>query len=1186
MNFINVLFKIRNIFFLCLSLTVYRTSFAQPVITTDYEPVITDFLLPNNISNQNISDALFDNFGTLYLASNNKIGIFNGNNWKFVSTNGYSFLEKTSDGSLYFLDETGPGIIYIDSSLRYNTKYLYSIYPSNHLDSRYFERIICLNDETFLIRKDSLYNIDQGRLIFKMKVQNSSQIQKTKNFIILEAENEYYKIQNNEISALGLKPFSEIQFSEYKNQLVYYNQEDKNVYALDSLSQINLFSLPINEKLSCFTVLNDQEFLFLTEENNILITDVSGNLKVKINSLSEFKNSRTKLILSTLSGKILLINDKKVSIIDYPSGKFKIYLNDSAGKITDLISLNKKLYLLSDKGFFSLDHNLIKLSDEIGYKLLPAGDFFLIVQKNQLSIFNRTHPKLILQTQINSFSWDKNNKDLLISNDSIWTFYGGFTINGFTDKKTIPIDPKAEHVYLDSAKIYFISGRQLFIKDINSDLDVIIDLPGNLTSSDLSDIFKSGPYINLIAGETIFTIKDQRLEKNERISSFFKENHDIWFEINNKHLALLSFDDWAGQSVKIFNSQSHLVSSLKLPSDLCTNKLHAQILNDTSFFLFNSESVYLYSLLPEKRKEFSISISGIQTGKLKLISDINYEQSKAFLRVKLNSIPYSDNDISIKISSNDFVPGMMRYQYNFSGKESDWSDWQLGTKIEFADLKYGNHQLSFRLQNAEGNISNTASLKFSILPPFYLSWYAYILYVIFAIIIFFLAYKTYIFNQHKLREASEEIKPPIIYDKADIPEEPKKYEFITSITDEEKQRKTKWDKYEMATVLFSDIQGFTKIAEQTNPEILIDELDRFFFHFDSVVEKYDIEKIKTIGDAYMAAGGIPKKNNSNPIEVVLAALEMQQYMKELKNSRTEIWDLRIGIHSGPVIAGIVGQKKRSYDIWGDTVNTASRMESSGEPGKVNISGVTYQLIKDYFLCDYRGRIPVKYKGNIDMYFVRGLRPELSVNLAGIPNRKFFLNIQLLRLQDLEDHVFSKLDEELPKNLYFHNSEYARHIYSHSALMAKAENLDIEETLLIRTSALLLFLGYTVNNVGAEKISSQIALEILGEFKYSEKQATHISNLILATKLPAEPQNLLEKIILDISLEYLGRVDYIKLYKLQFLEYNQFNKPIETREWKSRQIKFLKEHQFYTSGGRRLREISAQEQIHRIEEDIW
>ena len=214
-------------------------------------------------------------------------------------------------------------------------------------------------------------------------------------------------------------------------------------------------------------------------------------------------------------------------------------------------------------------------------------------------------------------------------------------------------------------------------------------------------------------------------------------------------------------------------------------------------------------------------------------------------------------------------------------------------------------------------------------------------------------------------------------------------------------------KYNFVTVLFSDIQGFTRIAEEMNPEILIDELDKFFFHFDSVVEKYGIEKIKTIGDAYMCAGGIPEKNRTNPVEVILAALEMKAYMKRLKETSElegmKFWDIRIGIHTGTVVAGVVGQKKLSYDIWGDTVNTASRMESSGEAGKINISGTTYEFVKEFFTCEYRGKMPVKYKGELEMYFVNGIIPELCDENGG-PNRKFIIKMQMIKLQDIEEMV--------------------------------------------------------------------------------------------------------------------------------------------------------------------------------------
>ena len=234
-------------------------------------------------------------------------------------------------------------------------------------------------------------------------------------------------------------------------------------------------------------------------------------------------------------------------------------------------------------------------------------------------------------------------------------------------------------------------------------------------------------------------------------------------------------------------------------------------------------------------------------------------------------------------------------------------------------------------------------------------------------------------------------------------------------------------KYNFVTVLFSDIQGFTQIAEEMNPEVLIDELDKFFFHFDSVVEKYRIEKIKTIGDAYMCAGGIPEKNRTNPVEVILAALEMQEYMKNLKEASLiqgmKYWDIRIGIHTGTVIAGVVGHKKLSYDIWGDTVNIASRMESSGEAGKINISGATYEFVKDFFICEHRGKMPVKYKGELDMYFVKEIIPELSDD-QGFPNNRFRFKMQLIKLQDVEETVNKMFIDDAPPNLWFHNAQLA------------------------------------------------------------------------------------------------------------------------------------------------------------------
>lgn len=185
--------------------------------------------------------------------------------------------------------------------------------------------------------------------------------------------------------------------------------------------------------------------------------------------------------------------------------------------------------------------------------------------------------------------------------------------------------------------------------------------------------------------------------------------------------------------------------------------------------------------------------------------------------------------------------------------------------------------------------------------------------------------------------------------------------------------------YEEVSVLFTDFYGFTAIADTMSPDELVSELNECFIAFDSIVEKYGLEKIKTIGDSYMCAGNLPSENPDHVYKIIKAGLDMQEFLKKYNNRwlAKEMlgWDIRIGVHVGPVVAGVVGKTKYAYDIWGSTVNIASRMESSGSPGRVNISEKTYEMVKDRFECSHRGKIHAKNLGDINMYFIEKEKVE-------------------------------------------------------------------------------------------------------------------------------------------------------------------------------------------------------------------
>jgi adenylate cyclase len=398
------------------------------------------------------------------------------------------------------------------------------------------------------------------------------------------------------------------------------------------------------------------------------------------------------------------------------------------------------------------------------------------------------------------------------------------------------------------------------------------------------------------------------------------------------------------------------------------------------------------------------------------------------------------------------------------------------------------------------------------------------------------------------------------------------------------EKRTSLIRYRTATVLYADVLGFEHFSPQMDTKLVVDSLDEIFIKLQEIVSKFAVKNIRTIGDSLMCIGGIPNKNITNTIEVLLAAVEMQYYFNDLQPTceTGKTWKLRIGIHTGTVVANVSGRKKPHYEVKGDTVNLAARIRQFCEDGKILISATTYELVKDLFHCEYFNKMPVKYQGEIPLYTVKSIKPEFSLQGKGIiPNKRFSIRYGLIQFTDLQEIILDKLEKELPQSLYYHNVKHTMDVVTQVELIGLGENVTDEDLLLLKTAALFHDTGHTISYDNHEYFSCLVAREILPEYYYITSQIDTICELIMATKLPPKPGNKLEEIMCDADLDYLGRSDMIPVSNTLFHELRERSMIKSLNDWNTLQMKFISGHQYFTVTARNLREVNKQMQIERI-----
>ncbi len=388
--------------------------------------------------------------------------------------------------------------------------------------------------------------------------------------------------------------------------------------------------------------------------------------------------------------------------------------------------------------------------------------------------------------------------------------------------------------------------------------------------------------------------------------------------------------------------------------------------------------------------------------------------------------------------------------------------------------------------------------------------------------------------------------------------------------------------YKMVTVLIVEFFGFSTIANKNNSTKFIDELDNIYFNLKKISKKHNVEKIRTIGDVYMCVGGVPNKNTTNSIDIILAALDMREYIQKIqqihKEKGEEFWSFKMGIHTGEVTAINNGY----FTLKGETVDITSRVKSIAYKGQINISAMTYELVKEYFICEYKNLLPVKYKKNYEVYNVTKIKKAYSVNREGdIPNNIFETKYKLRQLTDLQEIILDKLEKELPKYLFYHNVKHTIDVLTQVELIGVVEGVTDYELLILKTAALFHDIGQIHQSKGHEAISCEYAKKILPQYGYLASEIEAINSIIMATEMPPKPKTLLQKIICDADLDYLGRTDFIPVSDTLYKELKEQNIISDINTWNKMQVSFLESHQYFTNSAKKLRQVNKQEQINRL-----
>ncbi len=396
---------------------------------------------------------------------------------------------------------------------------------------------------------------------------------------------------------------------------------------------------------------------------------------------------------------------------------------------------------------------------------------------------------------------------------------------------------------------------------------------------------------------------------------------------------------------------------------------------------------------------------------------------------------------------------------------------------------------------------------------------------------------------------------------------------------------------EKGVVLFTDFVDFSTKSKAIKPIRLLQKLDFYFTQFDAIMERYKLEKIKTIGDAYMALAGVTEENPEPAIRACLAAIEIRNFMLNeqyvAKAFKKDFWEIRIGLHQGPLVAGIIGDSKKSFDVWGDTVNIAARAEQGASPGLIEVSKNIYDEAHPFFELTTKGTVDIKKRGGqIEMFTLDRIQQAwclygegkyASVDLrlkCGLPSVDF---------DHMRKDILNRLKSLLPAEIVYHDLSHTLNVEKAVVRYAKLEGVAEEEIILLQTAALYHDVGFIYCYDSNEQFAIQMAQSNLPRFGYNQQQIDVICKMIAATQINVQPATQLEKLMVDADHDYLGRADYYIIASRLRNELAHFGSEMDDKVWIEFQLKYLSTiHRYHTETATNIRLQSKKTRIHELQ----